>query len=162
MRPEKFEVGWKFVGIVFVLLLFFYFISYLQAAAVGTLTTSQGASRSPVTRIVLNWTSFTDGTVSGTLTQNINGRIVGVITDPGAAAPTDNYDITLLDANGFDVLFGRGADRDTVNTERFCPGQPITDGTTTSVIPVAVNSTLELRVANAGSTKNGQVIILLQ
>lgn len=47
----------------------------------------------------------------------IEGRLLQLVTDPGATAPTDNYDITLVDGNGLDVLQGVGANRDTATTE---------------------------------------------
>ena len=41
----------------------------------------------------------------------------GTVTSSMFDAPTDNYDITLLDANGFDRLQGLGANRDITNSE---------------------------------------------
>jgi hypothetical protein len=50
------------------------------------------------------------------------GYIIKVVTDPGATAPTDNYDITLVDATtGADLLGGEGANRDTANSEEAVP-----------------------------------------
>lgn len=44
-----------------------------------------------------------------------------VETDPGATAPTDDYDIELIDENGLDILGGACIDRDTADTERIRP-----------------------------------------
>jgi hypothetical protein len=145
---------------VFVLLIVLFFA--FGAYAVGTLTFTRSTSNAPYRQLEFNWTSTAGGAVSGILSTNINGKIVAVITDPGSPAPTDNYDVTMIDANGFDVLMGRGIDRDTVNTERVCPGQPITDGTTLGITNVIVHGTLELRIANAGSATQGKVILLVE
>lgn len=86
-----------------------------------------------------------DATIPATaIAVPIEGRLVQLITDPGATAPTDNYDITLLDGNGLDVLQGVGANRDTANTE----AAPIVF-TGTSVHPVVDESdVLTLTIAN--------------
>jgi hypothetical protein len=44
-----------------------------------------------------------------------------VVTDPGATAPTDNYDITVVDEFGVDVMGGELTNRDTANTEQAVP-----------------------------------------
>lgn len=60
-----------------------------------------------------------DGSFTATaLTERIDGFLVKIVTIPGAGvAPDDNYDITITDGAGVDVLQGVGADRDTANTE---------------------------------------------
>lgn len=104
-------------------------------------------------RVDWSWTSHTDGTVAGGvgLSGTIIGRIVGFITNPGVAAPTDNYDITLLNSDGVDVLAAAGVDRDTLNSEQVNPA-----------VPIPVDGTLELVIANAGSGKNGVFSIILE
>ncbi len=52
------------------------------------------------------------------LDTKISGRLLALETNPGATAPTDNYEIALDDAEGHDVLEGKGANRDTANTEK--------------------------------------------
>jgi hypothetical protein len=115
-----------------------------------------------VTRIELAMVSHTDGTVSGLSTAGINGTILRVVTNPGATAPTDNYDVTLLDEDGIDVLAGQGADRDTANSEHFCPGVALKDGTTTGVVPVVVAGPLTPSVTNAGSGKTFSLILYVR
>lgn len=56
----------------------------------------------------------------GTL-PSIKGKITKVVTDPGSTAPADNYDITILDAQGVDVMGGALANRDTANSEQAIP-----------------------------------------
>ena len=71
---------------------------------------------------VIAWTADTDGSYTNyTTLWNVDGYIFMVVTDPGATAPTDNYDITLLDSDGVDVMGGELANRDTANTEQAVP-----------------------------------------
>jgi hypothetical protein len=113
-----------------------------------------------IERIDADWTS--DG--SGAVTQAINiaGVITRVVTDPGATAPTDNYDLTFIDEFGLDLFAGQGADRDTANSESFCPGVPLKDGTTTSVIPMSHVGTATLTIAAAGDTKVGKIVLFIK
>ena len=52
-------------------------------------------------------------------------QIVGLVfaaeTNPGATAPTDNYDITVVNSNGIDIFGGALANRDTSTSERTMP-----------------------------------------
>ena len=125
-------------------------------AGTVTETSSPGAAyRKPtdqINRVVVSWTSHTDGTADGTV-NGINGTILRVVTNPGAAAPTDGYDVTLTDEDGIDVLAGLGADRDTANSENIVPLD------VTSGLPFVVAGALTLSVTNAGSQKNGTVSI---
>ena len=52
---------------------------------------------------------------------NINGYVVQVTTDPGSPAPTDNYDITLVDVSGCDIMGGALSDRDSTASEQAVP-----------------------------------------
>ena len=51
------------------------------------------------------------------LEQTIEGWLMKLVTDPGATAPVDNYDITITDDEGVDVLQGVGMNRDEATTE---------------------------------------------
>lgn len=95
----------------------------------------------------IKWTCTTaaDGTLTGattTTTNTYSGKLLAFATDPGTPAPTDNYDLTILDADGFDVLHGAGANRDTANTEYVAEASL-----------GAINGTLQLVAANAGDSK---------
>lgn len=68
---------------------------------------------------------------------HIDGTIIGVITNPGSTAPTDNYDLTLVDQDGLDRLGGVGANRDTANSEWAAVGRA-----------AAPDETLTLTLAN--------------
>jgi hypothetical protein len=106
-------------------------------------------------KTTVTWTS--DGGGASSQTVSLNGTILRFTTDPGSAAPTDNYDIALTDEDGYDVLGGDGVDRDTTTTESFVP--VILGGDGVTVFPVVVAGTLTLSITNAGSAKNGTVTI---
>ena len=73
-------------------------------------------------KVSLAWVSAADG--SATATVNIHGFLVKSVTDPSATAPTDNYDITLVQHTA-DQLAGALADRDTTNGETVIHSAPI-------------------------------------
>lgn len=129
-------------------------IAPLQAVAVGTVTITEERFGS-IKKIKFAWTCDASGNVSGTLTTGVyNGAIERLVTDPAAAgsAPTDNYDVTILDEDGTDVLMGAGADRDTANTEQVLR----------TSLGVVANDTLELQIASAGNAKSGVVWLYLR
>jgi len=45
------------------------------------------------------------------------GRLLQIATDPGSTAPQANYDITLTESGGSDLLLGVAANRHTSNSE---------------------------------------------
>lgn len=73
-------------------------------------------------RVILTIT-FVDDNAGTTLainpvTYDITGwYLYSVETNPGATAPTDNYDITLIDSDGADLAGGTLMNRDTATTE---------------------------------------------
>lgn len=85
----------------------------------GTVTITHYQLGAAVRRIQVDWVAdAADGSVPATALPAFEGRILALTTNPGATAPTDNYDITLVDAEGADRLQGVGANRDTANTEQ--------------------------------------------
>jgi len=116
--------------------------------AAGTVTILE-ETYGTIKKIKFSWTSGDggeDGTASGQTTYAYSGKILGLATDPdGVAIPTDNYDITMTDEDGMDVLMGGGADRDTANTEYVL---------STSLGAVA-NDKLTINIAAAGTNKKG-------
>lgn len=115
-----------------------------MADAIVTVSEDRGLG---VTKITWAWTSATGGAASGTTTGTYTGKVRRVITDPGATAPTDDYDITITDSDGYDVLDGNGANRDTATTEVLAPSG------------IIAGSTLTLNIANAGDEKVGTVVL---
>lgn len=96
-----------------------------------------------------SWTTDSSGDVNGITTAfKVSGVPILIITDPdGTDIPTDNYDITLIDDDGYDVLQGKGVDRDSSLTEQV------------SYLGVVFNTNLTLVVDNAGNAKKGVITI---
>jgi len=102
-----------------------------QARADGTVTvTSAYAPAGGVTKVTFSWIANAAGAATIPATSSstewpVTGRNVGCIafvdTNPGSTAPTDNYDITLTNADGLDIMGGSLANRDTADTERAAP-----------------------------------------
>ncbi len=134
----------------------------LPTLAVGTVTqTMARLGESNFYVLTVSWTAdAAAATVPATalITTGVGGRgtsgfiITQVITNPGAVAPTDNYDITLVDADGLDIMGGALVDRDTANTERAVPA------VTNAIIPGTVTFTL---ANNAVNSATGTVMIYL-
>jgi hypothetical protein len=100
-----------------------------------------------VRRIQVDWVAdAADGSVPATALPKFEGRLLALTTNPGATAPTDNYDITLVDDEGADRLQGLGANRDTANTEQVpivysgTAVAPIVDGDETLTFTLANNA----------------------
>lgn len=116
-----------------------------------------------VKKILIDWTSDdSTGAVSGT-TRKVVGRLIKGVTDPGSAAPTDNYDIAVTDEEGADVLadsISTLANRDTTNTETayFNLSDVGTSPAKLAAYPV-VCDVLTVAVSNAGNSKTGQIIL---
>lgn len=105
-----------------------------------------------VQRIVFDWTSSSGGAADATFL--LKGFILKFVTDPdNTAAPTDNYDLSIVDEDGADVLIGQGADRDTATTETVYPAQ------SGGAIPVFHAGTVTFTIANAGNAKAGRVVM---
>ena len=96
------------------------------------------------------WVSSTAGTASEATTARFNGSLQELITIPdgGGTAPTDQYDITITDANSVDTLGGQGANRSGTATEY----KKASDG-----LGFVKSSVLTLNVSNAGEAKGGTV-----
>jgi len=115
--------------------------------AAGTVTITE-ETYGTIKKIKFSWTSgdgAEDGTASGQTTNVYSGKILGLATDPGSPAPTDDYDITVTDEDGMDVLMGGGADRDTANTEYVLSAS----------LGAVANDKLTINVAAAGTNKKG-------
>ncbi len=125
--------------------------------AVGTVVLTQQLVDGPVRAAIITATgSSTDGTFPATTLGALGiqlvetgGTLLALATNPGAVAPTDNYDITLVDGDGLDRLNGVGVDRDTTTSERVA---------VSGISFVAVGETLTLTIAN--SSVNSAVIVI--
>ena len=107
-----------------------------------------------IKKIVWDWLCTDAGIVVSETTGAYTGEIIRLITDPDAAgdAPTDNYNVTITDEDGYDVLMGGGLLRDTANTEQVLA----------SSLGCCYNSKLELNIADAGDANKGIVILYIK
>ncbi len=112
-------------------------------------------------KITINCTTATGGTVSQEICakfretypsypEQLQGFITRVVTNPGATAPTDDYDLTLLDEDGVDVLDSLGLNRDTATSEQLLPA-----------VPIWIDGTLTVTLATAGDEKVTKIVIYM-
>lgn len=122
----------------------------------GTVTTTHNALGA-VRRLVFAVTAdAAAATVPDTVLPAIEGRLLALVTNPGATAPTDNYDVTLEDGDGLDRLQGVGANRDTANSEQA----PIVYASTSIHPSISIEETLTLKVANNAVNSAGLTIAI--
>lgn len=108
--------------------------------------------------IRLTWESSADGNVI-VQTARFHGTLLRVVINPASDAPTDNYDLTITDEDGADILQALGANRDTANTEQLVP--LIGNGTTTAQ-PVSFANQLTFNITNAGDANNGEIVLYVE
>lgn len=111
-------------------------------------------------QVTIDWVSAANGSVSGTFSEF--GELLRVITDPGSPAPDSAYDLVINDEFGIDILAGQGANLSATASANVCPGTPLKDGTTTSVIPMTIAGTLTVAITNAGDSKAGKIVLLMR
>lgn len=124
--------------------------------------------RGGIRKVIVDWTSDdATGAVSGS-SRKVVGRLIKIQTDPGSAAPTDNWDVAITDEEGVDVLAkcqnaAALIARDTSNTEETY--LYILNGDNTPIgiaaFPVVCN-VLTFAVSNAGNAKTGQIILFYE
>lgn len=127
--------------------------------AVGTVvvTTTQypGLNAANRVRYAIAWTSSGAGAVSGNAFSTVRGKLLSVkfVPNTGGTQPDDLYDVTLVDADGIDLLNAVGANlsHDLGAYVLFGPAIYL-DGT----------QTMDLVVANAGASKTGVVYVWVE
>lgn len=112
-----------------------------------------------VKKIKWVWVSAADGTVGAALVDTTtdeaySGECLRLITVPatGADQPDDNYNVTVLDEDGVDVLIGAGATRDDTNTEQVIAAN----------LGAVANDKLKLAVSAAGAGLGGTVYLYIR
>ena len=107
-----------------------------------------------VKKVKFEWVSDADGDAEGTTNVELTGDLVGFATLPAAGddQPTNEYDITIIDSDDIDVLFGKGGDLSNT-TKAYAKS---TD------LGAVVNSKLKIIVENAGNTKKGTAILFIK
>jgi hypothetical protein len=91
-----------------------------------------GAQTKRVEKIVIDWTAdAADGSVPD-LSISLKGFIVQAVTNPGATAPTDNWDIAIKTSEGASITGSNLENRDTATSEAVVfSAPPLADGTMT-------------------------------
>lgn len=110
-----------------------------------------------VKKIVYTFTASTGaapGIATSQTTAAFVGQILECITDPGATAPTANWDCEVLDEDSMDVLCGSGANQHSTNTTYLTINQ--------ASLGTVVNDKLRLNVTNAGSGATGVVYVYIR
>ena len=122
-----------------------------MAAAIVTVAETTYTS---MKQIAVTWTSATDGSAVIATTHAYDGLCQLLTTIPGTAgsAPTDNYDITITDANGVDVLATGGMNRSASATQQVLA----------SSLGGVAGSVLTFTLANAGAVKTGVCYLLIR
>jgi len=118
----------------------------------------------PLNRLLkyhLHWVSDGSGAVDVT-TSYISGILRRVSFAPGDPAPDADYDVTLLDSAGYDVLNGQGADRSATEAETIAPGVETIVDAVSSAAPVALADELNLVIAGAGAEKEGDIYLYVE
>ena len=125
---------------------------FASAASTVTITRSSRVTDS-MHVFTISITADTDGSVTSTATPfEINGDVVLAITNPGATAPQADYDITLTDSDGADVMGGTMVDRSASASERAYPDAG------DSNIKAFVEGPLTVNVSN--NNVNGALIVI--
>ena len=121
----------------------------------GTVT-STSVTFGSVKQVGFHWISSTSGEANSTETSyKFDGKVIGLCTIPITAtgAPTDNYDVEVVGGrDSLDVLWGAGADRDTLNTEYV----------SSSDLGIVASEGLTLNVTNAGNVTAGYVYLWIR
>ena len=110
-----------------------------------------------VKKVTWDWLSAADGsvgTVAGRITTEIyNGAVLRAVFVPDAAGtqPSDNYDVAINDADGYDILAGQGANKSNAAAV-----------TVVASMGAVANDKLTLAVTNAGDSKGGIVYLYIR
>lgn len=97
-----------------------------------------------------------DGSFPATTIPAFSGELLALRTNPGATAPTANYDMVLNDADGIDRLQGVGANRHTTNSEEVAV---VRSGT--AIHPPVAGEALSLAITNNAVNSAVTVVTLV-
>ena len=106
-----------------------------------------------IQKIIWKWDTMDSGEIKPSLnktTHKYSGECVRLITVPGSPAPSDKYDVIILDEDGYDILGGGGTDRSNTNTETVHATN----------LGACVHTTLSLKVIDPGELQSKGTTIL--
>lgn len=123
----------------------------------------KGAHSKRVEVVTIDWTADASDATVPSLSLDLQGYCIKAITNPGATAPTANYDIALGDPedSSLDALAAALANRATATTEQVYPAIAGSPGTVTS-FPPFLAGTYSLAISNnAVNSATGRIILYL-
>jgi hypothetical protein len=127
-----------------------------MAGSIALTTSDLGGG---VTKYSIAWTSDASGNVNGSSLALKRGRLLQVKFVPtnGGTEPSNDYSVTLLDADGVDVLAGKGA---SLSNTAASIAVPVVSSTSPAFIdPTLGNFTPT--VSAAGNVTNGRIDLLI-
>lgn len=109
-----------------------------------------------VSTVTCEWTSNSSGTFTDSF--KIRGTITkaNFIPDKGATAPTDQYDVTITDEYGNNILEVDGTN---LGSDLSGTSNVTYSMTSDPVLCVSVAGELTINVSNAGASKGGKIVI---
>ena len=123
----------------------------------GTITTTVTKSGA-LSKYKMDWLSDASGDVDVDAIPMIQGEIQSVhyFPDAGGTQPSDNYDLTMADSFGVDILTGTGANLSQTTDTYAVPAL------STYFKVVIEAGSYDLVIANAGNAKGGIVEVLVR
>lgn len=112
---------------------------------------SKGSSRCEKVRVSLV-ADASDASIPDT-TLDLQGYIMKVVTNPGATAPTDNYDLVINDEHGVDVVASLLLNRHTTTSQQV---YPVVGSTPTIPVWVAGSHT----IVGTNNSVNSAIIVI--
>tara|TARA_Y100000310_G_scaffold299414_1_gene334250 strand:+ start:356 stop:760 length:405 start_codon:yes stop_codon:yes gene_type:complete len=121
----------------------------------GSISVSTTKDRAGVVRYAIDWLTDASGDVDTTTFDAMDGTIIQVefTPDSGGTQPSNNYDLTILDEHGADVLNGEGSNLSNTDAEHAVP--LIGSGANINKRWYHHAGTLQPVVANGGNAKGG-------
>tara|TARA_R110000824_G_scaffold4035_3_gene19182 strand:- start:2425 stop:2808 length:384 start_codon:yes stop_codon:yes gene_type:complete len=125
-----------------------------MAGTITTTVTKNGA----LSKYKMDWLSDASGDVDVDAIPMIQGEIQSVhyFPDAGGTQPSDNYDLTMADSFGVDILTGTGANLSQTTDTYAVPAL------STYFKVVIEAGSYDLVVANAGNAKGGIVEVIVR
>ena len=123
----------------------------------GSITTTVSKKNSLV-KYKMDWLADASGDVDVDAIPMIQGEIQSVhyFPDAGGTQPSDNYDLTMTDSYGVDILTGTGANLSQTTDTYAVPAL------STYFKVVIEAGSYDLVIANAGNAKGGIVEVIVR
>lgn len=130
-------------------------------AVAGSITVTPTDIGGGYTKYSVAWVSSAGGAVTENTFAAKRGRIqqAKFVPDAAGTQPTDQYDATVLDSAGWDVLLGLGANRSNATASVV----PALDGNagTPGTLGFFEGGNLAPTIVNAGNAKGGTLVLII-